>query len=312
MPTDDLRVGGRPVLVVLGPTASGKSDVAMEFARRHPPTEIVAVDAMQVYLGMDVGTAKPTAADRAEVPHHGLDLAMANDDFAVAEFVRVVEPTMADIARRGARPLLVAGTGLYLRALTDPMEMPGQWPEVRAALEKEASEHGPEPLYARLVAADPAAASRMEPTNTRRIVRALEVVEGSGRLFSSFGPGLDHYPPVAFAQIGLRWRREALALRIEERVHRMVAAGLVSEVESLVAGSGLSRTAGQALGYKEIVDHLEGRCSLDHAVATIVLRTRQFAVRQERWFRRDPRVRWVEVEHDPVAEVLPVLEEISA
>jgi tRNA dimethylallyltransferase len=151
----------------------------------------------------------------------------------------------------------------------------------------------------------------MEPSNTRRIVRALEVVQGSGRPFSSFGPGLDHYPPVPFVQVGLRWPRELLALRIEERVHRMVAGGLVAEVEALLAGPGLSRTAGQALGYKEIVDHLEGRCSLDEAVATIVLRTRQFAVRQERWFRRDPRVRWVDVEHDPVAEVLPVLEEIS-
>jgi tRNA dimethylallyltransferase len=305
-------VSARPALVVLGPTASGKSDVAMEFARRHRGTEIVAIDAMQVYTGMDIGTATPTAADRAEVPHHGLDLATPDSDFAVAEFVRVVGEALADIERRGARPLLVAGTGLYLRAVTDPMEIPGQWPEVRAALEAEAAEQGPEPLFERLVAVDPVAASRMEPSNTRRIVRALEVVQGSGRAFSSFGPGLDHYPPVPFVQVGLRWPRELLALRIEERVHRMVAGGLVAEVEALLAGPGLSRTAGQALGYKEVVDHLEGRCSLDEAVDTIVLRTRQFAVRQERWFRRDPRVRWVDVEHDPVAEVLPVLEEISA
>lgn len=304
-------MSARPALVVLGPTASGKSDAAMEFARRHRGTEIVAIDAMQVYTGMDIGTATPTAADRAEVPHHGLDLATPDSDFAVAEFVRVVGESLADIERRGARPLLVAGTGLYLRAVTDPMEMPGQWPEVRAALEAEAADLGPEPLFERLVAVDPVAASRMEPSNTRRIVRALEVVQGSGRPFSSFGPGLDHYPPVPFVQVGLRWPRELLGLRIEERVHRMVAGGLVAEVEALLAGPGLSRTAGQALGYKEIVDHLEGRCSLDEAVDTIVLRTRQFAVRQERWFRRDPRVRWVDVEHDPVAEVLPVLEEIS-
>jgi len=298
-------------VVVLGPTASGKSDVAMEFARRRAGAEIVAVDAMQVYRRMDIGTAKPSAADRAEVGHHGLDLAEPDADFTVAEFVGHVERSIADIAARGARTVLVAGTGLYLRALTDPMEMPGQWPEVRRALEAEADDIGAEALHERLTRVDPLAASRMEPSNTRRVVRALEVVEGSGRLFSSFGPGLDHYPPVPFVQVGLRWPRDLLARRIEERVHRMLAAGLVSEVESLLASPGLSRTAAQALGYKEIVEHLEGRCSLDEATETVVRRTRQFAVRQERWFRRDPRVRWVEIEHDPVAEVLPVLEELA-
>ena len=302
---------GRPVVVVLGPTASGKSDVAMDHARRHPRTEIVAVDAMQVYRQMDIGTAKPTASDRAEVPHHCLDLTGSDSDFTVAEFVARATASLADIAARGATALLVAGTGLYLRAVTDPMEIPGQWPEVRRSLEAEADEVGPEVLHARLTELDPVAAARMEPTNTRRVVRALEVVQGSGRRFSSFGPGLDQYPPVGFAQVGLRWPREILARRIEERVVRMVSAGLVSEVESLLSGPGLSRTAAQALGYKEIVDHLEGRCSLDETVETIVRRTRQFAVRQERWFRRDPRVRWVDVEHDPVAEVRPVLEELS-
>ena len=312
MADDPTPMHGRPALVVLGPTASGKSDVAMAFARRHPGTEIVAVDSMQVYTGMDIGTATPTPSDRAEVPHHGLDLTSPDRDFTVAEFVQVVAPALDEIAGRGARALLVAGTGLYLRALTDPMEMPGQWPAVRAALEAEAAALGPQALHTRLASIDPVAASRMEPSNTRRVVRALEVVDGSGRLFSSFGPGLDQHPPIPFVQVGIRWPRDVLAHRIEVRVHRMVDAGLVAEVASLMASSGLSRTAQQALGYKEIVDHLEGRCSLDEAVATIVLRTRQFAVRQERWFRRDPRVRWVEVEHDPVAEVLPVLEELSA
>ncbi|MEY4174620.1 MAG: tRNA delta(2)-isopentenylpyrophosphate transferase, partial [Actinomycetota bacterium] len=142
----------------------------------------------------------------------------------------------------------------------------------------------------------------------RRVIRALEVTLGGGRPFSSYGPGIASYPPVPFHQVGLQWQRPMLAMRIAERVHRMMAAGLVDEVGRLhAAPGGLSRTAAQGLGYKELVDHLEGRCSLDEAVDTIILRTRQFAVRQERWFRRDPRIRWVQIEHDPVAEVLPAL-----
>lgn len=299
-------------LVVLGPTASGKSDVAMAFARRHAQTEIVAVDAMQVYVGMDVGTAKPTTADRAAVPHHCLDLAGPHEDFAVTRFVEAATAALERIDARGGRALLVAGTGLYLRALTDPMEIPGRWPAIRAALEQRALADGPEVLHAELTRLDPLAASRMEPSNARRVVRALEVTTGSGRPFSSFGPGLDQYPEVPFVQVGLQWPRPLLAMRIEERVHRMMAAGLLGEVEGLLAAPGeLSRTARQALGYKELIAHLEGECSLEEAVATIVLRTRQFAVRQERWFRRDPRVRWVPIEHDPVAEVLPVLEAVA-
>jgi tRNA dimethylallyltransferase len=296
-------------LVILGPTASGKSDVAMAHARRHPGCEIVAVDAMQVYRRMDIGTAKPTPADRAEVAHHCLDLAEPSAEFAVAEFVRAANTALADVAARGHQAVVVGGTGLYLRAVTDPMEIPGRWPEVRAELEARARDEGAEVLHGELAALDPAAAARMEPSNERRIVRALEVVLGSGRLFSSFGPGLDTYPQVPFRQVGLKWRREMLAERIARRVEAMVASGLVAEVAGLLSEpSGLSRTARQALGYKEVIDHLEGRCSLEEAVSTIVVRTRQFAVRQERWFRRDPRVRWVEIEHDPVAEVLPVIE----
>ena len=149
----------------------------------------------------------------------------------------------------------------------------------------------------------------MEPTNARRIVRALEVCEGSGRPFSSFGPGLDAYPASPVQQFGLRWERSVLAERIELRVHAMVAAGLVAEVERIAAGGGFSRTAAQALGYKEVLAHLDGACSLDEAVDTIVVRTRQFAVRQERWFRRDPRVRWIDISDDPVAEAAELVAE---
>lgn len=300
----------RPV-VVLGPTASGKSDVAMALATTDPaaPTiEIVAVDAMQVYRGMDIGTAKPTVADRVAVPHHGLDLVDPDHDFAVAEFTAVASAALADIARRGHRAVLVGGTGLYLRTLTDPMDMPGSWPAIRAQLEARASAEPAAALHAELAALDPLAASRMEPTNTRRIVRALEVCLGSGRPFSSFGPGLQSYPPIDMVQVGLRWARPALAARIERRVERMMGEGLLAEVGGLLERfPHWSRTARQALGYKELVDHLEGQVSLDEAVATIVLRTRQFAVRQERWFRRDPRVQWIAIHDDPVAEAVPVI-----
>lgn len=295
-------------IVVLGPTASGKSDVAMAYATATPGAEIIAVDAMQVYRGMDIGTAKPTAADRTAVPHHCLDLCDASHDFTVAEFAAAAVRALDGIAHRHGRAVLVAGTGLYLRSITDPMDIPGRWPEVRARLEERLVHDGPEALHAELASLDPSAAARMEPSNARRVVRALEVTIGSGRPFSSYGPGIATYPPVPFHQVGLQWQRPVLATRIADRVHRMVASGLVDEVERLHgAPGGLSRTAAQALGYKEMVDHLEGRCSLDEAIDTVIVRTRQFAVRQERWFRRDPRIRWVHIEHDPVAEVLPVL-----
>jgi tRNA dimethylallyltransferase len=295
-------------LVILGPTASGKSDVAMAHACATTGAEIIAVDAMQVYRGMDIGTAKPSLHDQRRVPHHCLDLCLPGSEFTVAQFATAATASLLDIARRGGSAVLVAGTGLYLRALTDPMEIPGRWPEWRARLEARCAEEGPLVLHAELARLDPVAASRMEPGNARRVVRALEVTLGSGRAFSSFGPGIGTYPAVPFRQVGLQWPRNLLAHRIAERVHRMVAAGLVREVESLLgAPGGLSRTAAQALGYKEVIDHLEGRCSLDEAVDTVIVRTRQFAVRQERWFRRDPRIRWVQIEHDPVAEVLPAL-----
>ncbi|MDO8361999.1 MAG: tRNA (adenosine(37)-N6)-dimethylallyltransferase MiaA [Actinomycetota bacterium] len=296
-------------LVIVGPTASGKSDVAMAYAAAHTGSEIVAVDAMQVYRRMDIGTAKPTAADRAAVPHHCLDLAEPGDEFTVAEFARTALPAIDAVSARGGCAVLVAGTGLYLRSLTDPMEMPGRWPEVRAQLEERALHEGVPALHAELAVLDPMAAGRMEASNSRRVVRALEVTLGGGRPFSSYGPGLDQYPAVPFVQVGLQWPRDVLTHRIAERVHRMMAAGLLAEVEALLAEpQPLSRTANQALGYKELIAHLRGEVPLAKAVDTIILRTRQFAVRQERWFRRDPRIRWVQIQQDPVAEVVPLLQ----
>ena len=295
------------VVVVLGSTASGKSAVAMACALGRPSGEvhIVAADAMQVYRGMDIGTAKPSEADRAAVTHHGLDLAEPHERFTVTRWTDTLSPVRARLAETGTREIVVGGTGLYVTALVDGLTVPGEWPELRAELE---AEDDTAALWDRLGRLDPVTASRTEPGNRRRIVRALEVSIGSGRPFSSYGDGVAAFPAVDLVQIGLRWNRGALRRRIAARAEEMFAAGLVAEVEGLVARpGGLSPTAMQALGYKEVVDHLEGRCSLQEAMAAVVLRTGQFAVRQERWYRRDPRIEWVDVEVDPVEEAGPLV-----
>ncbi len=298
-----------PPVIVLGCTASGKSDVAMEVATSSPtPIHIVAVDAMQVYRRMNIGTAKPTAQDQQQVPHHCVDLVEPNERFTVAAYLEHAQQAFRDIDGMGARALVVGGTGLYVSVIVDGLSMPGEWPEIRTELENNPDTAA---MYAELVVRDPQAASKMEPNNRRRIIRALEVCRGSGTTFSSFGPGLDQYPPTDITMVGIRWSREALGRRIEARVHAMVAAGLVDEVASLLAASGgLSLTAAQALGYKEVIAHLEGHITVAEAVDLIVLRTRQFAVRQERWFRRDPRIIWVDIDDDApsaVSKVAPVV-----
>lgn len=297
-------------LVILGPTASGKSSLAMALATcdagRDLGIELLSIDAMQVYRGMDIGTAKPTASEQALVRHHLIDLVDATQAFTVAQFQIAYQCAVDEITSRGGRALLVGGTGLYVRAVVDGLTLPGQWPEVRARLDDELVALGPQALHQRLCQLDPTAGSKMEPSNSRRIIRALEVCEGSGRPFSSFGPGVDTYPASEVQQVALRWPRDVLARRIEERVRVMIERGLQAEVENLLT-QGLSPTALQALGYKEMVEHIEGRMSLEEVIATIVVKTRQFAVRQERWFRRDPRINWFDIESDPVTEVAPQL-----
>ena len=276
----------------------------MAVARELGDVDLVSVDSMQVYRGMDIGTAKPSAGDRAEVRHHLLDLVEPSDEFTVAEFHVAYADAIASIGQAGRRALLVGGTGLYHRVVVDDFDLPGQWPDLRVELEAEPDTAA---LFSRLAEVDPLAAGKMEPSNRRRVVRALEVTLGSGRAFSSFGPGVDEYPPSAVTQIGLRWPRDVLAQRIGARVHDMVSAGLFDEVAAVEACGGFSRTAVQALGYKETLDALAGRIGNDEAIDMIITRTRQFAVRQERWFRRDPRVRWIDIEADPVAEATTVV-----
>ena len=291
-------------LALVGTTASGKSALAMEVARRLPDVELVSVDSMQVYRGMDIGTAKPTAAEQAEVRHHLLDVADPWEDWSVSRFQAAATQVLADIEARGRRALLVGGTGLYLRAVVDALDVPGQWPEVRAELE---ADPDTTKLHRRLADLDPVAAGRMEPTNRRRVVRALEVTLGSGRPYSSFGPGLEAHPPSRFRLAGVWLPRPVVAARIAARFADMVEAGLVEEVRALVAlPQALSRTARQALGYKEVLAHVERGVPLDEALDGAVRRTRAFARRQRMWFRRDPRITWFGAAENPGA-VLPAL-----
>jgi tRNA A37 N6-isopentenylltransferase MiaA len=383
-------------------------------ARRLPGIELVSVDSMQVYVGMEVGTAKPSAAERAEVPHHLLDLADPSEQFAVTRFQAAAEEAIGGIEARGHRALLVGGTGLYLQAVVDGLRLPGQWPDVRAALEAELEADGaerepsaagarhtghqrpadtdPDPvatacvepgdirrlgpaavgarlqrpvdtdpvaaahvvpgdarrivgaaavdaryqrpadtdpdsvaavrveaggavrivgpaaveaMHRRLAEADPVAAARIEPGNARRIVRALEVTLGSGRPFSSFGPGLDAYPrSTRFRLAGVWLPREVLNRRIEERYAAQLEAGFIDEVRALPEG--LSRTARQALGYRELLDHLDGESTLAEAVDEAVRRTKAFARRQRSWFRRDPRITWLGTSSKPL-DLVPAL-----
>jgi tRNA dimethylallyltransferase len=282
-------------VALVGVTASGKSEVALDLARRRGDCEIVSVDSMCVYRGMDIGTSKPSPEARVAVPHHLLDLVDPSEDFTVARFQRAARHAVAGIAGRGHHALLVGGTGLYLRAVVDDLTIPGRYPDVAAALEAELDDGRAEPadLYARLAVLDPLGARRMEPTNRRRVVRALEVTLGAGRPFSEFGPGLEAYPASGVTQVGLSLPPEEIDGRIARRFAAMLAAGLVDEVRALLAPPGrMSRTARQALGYREILAHVEEGVPLDECAEEAVRRTRQFARRQASWFRRDPRVTW--------------------
>jgi tRNA dimethylallyltransferase len=287
-------------------TASGKSEAALEVARRRGDTEIVSVDSMCVYRGMDLGTSKPSRQAQAEVPHHLLDLVDPDEEFTLAQFQGAAREAMEGIAARGHHALLVGGTGLYLRAVVDDMHIPGRYLGVAAELEAQLDEGRTDVpgLHARLAALDPRGAQRMEPTNRRRVVRALEVTLGSGEPFSSFGPGLETYPPSTTAMVGISIDPEVVDVRIADRFAGWVEAGLVDEVRTLAGRpAGISRTARQALGYRELLAHVENGEPLDECLLEAVRRTRSFARRQASWFRRDPRISWVEAGPGPAALV---------
>ncbi|HEX5288248.1 MAG TPA: tRNA (adenosine(37)-N6)-dimethylallyltransferase MiaA, partial [Streptosporangiaceae bacterium] len=279
------------MIAVVGPTAAGKSELALRIAAE-AGGEIVNADSMQLYRGMDIGTAKLAPGQRRGIPHHLLDIWDVRYPANVAEYQRLARAAVDDIRGRGKVAVLVGGSGLYLRGALDTLEFPGTDPAVRRRLERELADHGPAPLYARLTASDPAAAARILPSNGRRIVRALEVIEVSGQPFTAALPQYESVYPVLW--LGLAVGRPELDRRIDARTGQMFAGGLVAEVERLErAGLREGRTASRALGYAQVLRALAGEWTLERAQAETALATRRFARRQESWFRRDPRVRWL-------------------
>lgn len=289
------------VLALVGPTASGKSALALAAAER-TGAEIVAVDAFTVYRGMDVGTAKPSPEDRARVAHHCVDLLDPAEVCSVSWFQPVARAAIENVLGRGRTPLLVGGSGLYFRTVVDRLEFPPTDPGVREAILDRLGGDAAA-AHAELAVRDPAAAAAMEPGNLRRAVRALEVLELTGRPFSDWRRSWDSYDPVypQLEVIGVRRPREDLTARIDARVDAMAEGGLVEECRNLIRGA-LSVTARQAIGYAEVFSHLEGRTTLAQAIERTKARTRQFSARQTRWFASDPRVRWLD--SPTVVEVL--------
>ena len=286
----------RTPLALVGPTAVGKTELSLALAESLG-AEIVSVDSMLVYRGMDVGTAKPSVAERARVPHRMIDVAEPSEAFSVARFQQAARQVLREIDERGSQGLLVGGSGLYYRAVVDDLEFPGTDHDTRADLEGQAAALGPERMYERLASMDPVAAARIEPGNVRRIVRALEVPAITGRTFSSFADAWERYDADSVRPAGLRMSRELLVGRIRARVVLMLDEGWLDEVRSLVdAGFGGWLTSTQAIGYAELARHLRGDMTLDDAVEATVKRTSNLARRQMAWFRRDPRIRWFDVD----------------
>jgi len=284
-----------PFLALVGPTASGKTEAGLLVAERLG-AEILSIDSMVVYRGMDVGTATPTPEQRARVPHHLLDLLEPSQPFSVAAFQAAARDAADDVRGRGRAPLLVGGSGLYFRAVVDELEFPGTEPAVRRELEREAVAVGAERLHTRLAGFDPVAAARIEPGNVRRTVRALEVASITGRSFSSFAGAWERYPADRVRVAAVRLQPDVLARRIDARVRAMLAAGWLEEVRALLeAGFGGWLTATQAIGYAELARHLAGDLELDDVTTLIIRRTKTLARRQMAWFRRDPRIRWFDV-----------------
>lgn len=281
-----------PLLAIVGPTASGKTDLALAMARTMP-IEVLVADSRQVYRGMDVGTAKPDAAARAAVPHHLVDLVDPEQAFTVADWVALARSLLPEIAERGRLPMVVAGTGLYLSALVDGHDYARQpfSPEIRERLAAALEAEGLAALSERLVRLDPAAAERTDLRNPRRVLRALERAEASGGAAS---PRADPYPG-RLALIGISRPREVLYRRIDERVARLFSSGLLDETRRLLdAGHAPELPALSGHGYREAAAHLAGELSLDEAIVATANRTRQYAKRQLTWFRRDPRISWIE------------------
>jgi tRNA dimethylallyltransferase len=298
-----------PIVAVVGATASGKSDLALDLAEALGG-EIVNTDAMQVYRGMDIGTAKLPLAERRGIPHHLLDLLDVTEPATVAEFQRWARAAIAECRGRGVVPVLVGGSALYTRAILDEFDFPGTDTEVRARYDAALVELGAEALHRRLAEVDPAAAASILPTNGRRIVRALEVIEITGRPFTATLPAPTYADPRT-VQIGVDIDRDTLDARIAARVGRMWDQGFVEEVRRLAA-AGLREglTANRALGYRQVLAFLDGELTEAEAREQTITGTRRFARRQDSWFRKDARITWVR--YDDPARVAQALAAVGA
>ena len=291
--------GALPIVAVVGPTASGKSGLALQLAEALGG-EIVNADALQLYRGMDIGTAKLPPAERRGIPHHQLDVLEVTDEASVASYQVAARADFAAIRGRGRTPVLVGGSGLYVRAALDHLEIPPTDPEVRAHLQAEGADVGAPVMYARLAVLDPMAAEQIQPNNLRRIVRALEVIELTGRPFSASMPTRQLVSPAVL--VGLKVERSLLDQRIGRRVEQMWEQGLLAEVEGLLeVGLRDGFTASRAIGYSQAVAVLDGRLTSEQAREETAQATRRYARRQESWFRPDPRVAWLDAEAPDLA-----------
>jgi tRNA dimethylallyltransferase len=298
-------------VVLVGPTAAGKSALAVALAERFgedgQPAEVINADSMLIYRGMDIGTAKPTTAERRHVPHHLIDIVDVDEPATVAEFQRLARTAIAGCRSRGVVPILVGGSALYIRAILDDFVFPGTNPGLRAQLEVELARYGPRQLHARLAERDPEAAGKIEPGNGRRIVRALEVLALTGHQFRVSLPPHRYVLPDVI-QIGLDIDRATLDRRVAARVEAMWAAGLVAEVRALeAAGLRSGRTASRALGYRQVLDLVAGTIGEAEAKEQTIAATRRFARRQDSWFRKDPRIRWLRYDNPRLVESAYVL-----
>jgi tRNA dimethylallyltransferase len=297
MPRTEATPDRRILTCILGPTAIGKTAVAVKLAQRID-AEIVSLDSRQIYRQMDIGAAKPTLEEQRAVRHHLISCVDVGQPFSVADYQRLADAAIADIQNRGKRVLVVGGAGLYFRALVDGLfDGPGADPAVRARLQREAEEKGGRALYERLRKYDPEAAERIHPNNRSRVIRALEVYELTGRPISAFQTQWDEAKPrYIFRAFGLNMPRWLLYARIEKRVDEMVAAGLVAEVKKLLEqGYPRDSAAMQGFGYKEFIEHLDGQRTFEEAIGLLKQNTRRFAKRQLTWFRKDPRIEWIDV-----------------
>ena len=295
------------LVVIAGATATGKSSLSVELAQAID-AEIINADSMQVYRGMDIGTAKISVEERQGIPHHMLDVLDVNQDSTVAWYQSGAREVIDEIHSRGKSVVMVGGTGLYIKAVIDELNFPDTDPMVRHTLNKEAEELGIDAMFARLEKLDPAAAIAIDRANLRRIIRALEVIEITGEPFTANLPREEsiRYPDAR--QFGLVMDRELLSTRIDERVNTMFEEGFVEEVQKLMpAGLLEGRTAQRALGYSQIVSHLQGEVSLDAAIEETKRATRQYARRQETWFSRDARIKWISTRQPRLETILESL-----